>query len=393
MKTIAQINRKIASGKVVVVTAEEMIDIVKNDGIKKAAARVDVVTTGTFAPMCSSGVFLNVGHTIPRMKMEKVYLNGIETHAGLAAVDLYLGASQLPDTDPRNAVFPGAFSYGGGHVIEDLLAGKKIHLSATAYGTDCYPAKEFAKTFRLKDIKNATLVNPRNCYQNYACAINLHSPRTIYTYMGTLLPGAGNATYSSAGQLSPLLKDPYLRTIGTGTRIFLGGGTGYIMGAGTQHNPDPERLPNGTPTGGAATLAVHGDFKQMNASWIRGASIQGYGASLAVSLGVPIPILDEKIAKTAALADDELLVDIIDYSKDYPAGKAKSLGRVSYAALKSGSISFKNRTIPTSSMSSYAKAREIADLLKSWIEKKRFFLTEPLESLADSSGTTSGKKS
>ena len=76
-KTIQEINQKIKSGDVVVVTAEEIIDIVKNDGPVEAARQVDVVTTGTFAPMCSSGAFINFGHSTPPIKASKVWLNKV----------------------------------------------------------------------------------------------------------------------------------------------------------------------------------------------------------------------------------------------------------------------------------------------------------------------------
>ncbi len=120
MKSIAEINEKIKKGKVVVVTAEEMVEIVKKDGAKKAARDVDVVTTGTFGPMCSSGMFINFGHSKPRIKIGggKCYLNDVPAYCGIAAVDVYLGATSMPDNDPRNTVYPGAFKYGGGHVIE-----------------------------------------------------------------------------------------------------------------------------------------------------------------------------------------------------------------------------------------------------------------------------------
>ncbi|HJN17621.1 MAG TPA: homocysteine biosynthesis protein, partial [Armatimonadota bacterium] len=95
-KTIAEINAKIASGDVVVVTAEEIIDIVDEDGAEKAAEKVDVVTTGTFGPMCSSGAFLNFGHANPRIKVQKAWLNGVNAYAGLAAVDLYIGCTEVP---------------------------------------------------------------------------------------------------------------------------------------------------------------------------------------------------------------------------------------------------------------------------------------------------------
>jgi len=114
-KTIQEINEKIRKGHAVVVTAEEIIDIVHKKGAKKAATEVDVVTTGTFGPMCSSGAYFNIGHTKPRIKIGggTCYLNDVPCYTGYAAVDILLGATALPDNDPRNAVFPGAFRYGG----------------------------------------------------------------------------------------------------------------------------------------------------------------------------------------------------------------------------------------------------------------------------------------
>ena len=120
-KSYEEINEKIRRGEAVVVTAEEVIDIVAEKGYAKAAQEIDVVTTGTFGPMCSSGAFINFGHSNPRIKMKKVWLNGVEAYSGIAAVDAYIGAAQLPENDPENKVFPGRFSYGGGHVIHDLV--------------------------------------------------------------------------------------------------------------------------------------------------------------------------------------------------------------------------------------------------------------------------------
>jgi uncharacterized protein (DUF39 family) len=237
-KTIKEINEKIKKGEVVVVTAEEMKEIVRQKGEKKAAQEVDVVTTATFGPMCSSGAYLNLGHTKPRIKLGggKAYLNDVEVYTGFAAVDIYIGATALPDDDPRNKVYPGEFKYGGGHLIEDLVKGKDLPLRATAYGTDCYPRKNLQTLINLKDINEAVLFNPRNCYQNYNVAVN-PSSKILYTYLGVLRPNFGNANYCSAGQLSPLLNDPYYKTIGIGTKIFLGGGIGFVAWWGTQHNP------------------------------------------------------------------------------------------------------------------------------------------------------------
>src|SRR3989338_4678048 len=165
-KTIKEINEKIKKGKAVVVTAEEIIDIVGKKGVKRAAKEVDVVTTGTFGPMCSSSVYLNIGHTRPRIKLGggKVLLNDIPVYTGFAAVDILIGATAIGDDDPRNKVFPGEFRYGGGHVIEDFVAGKNIKLTAAAYGTDCYPSKRLETYINIKDVNEAVLFNPRNAY-------------------------------------------------------------------------------------------------------------------------------------------------------------------------------------------------------------------------------------
>jgi len=381
-KTIDEINEKIKKGKAVVVTAEEIIDIAREKGTKKAAEEVDVVTTGTFAPMCSSGAYFNIGHSKPKIKLGggKAYLNDVPAYTGLAAVDLFIGANALPDDDPRNKIYPGEFNYGGGHVIEELVAGKDVKLEATAYGTDCYPRKKLATWINIKDLNEAVLFNIRNAYQNYNVAGNT-SDKTIYTYMGVLRANLGNINYSTSGQLSPLLNDPYYKTIGIGTRIFLGGGTGFVAWQGTQHNPDVPRTEKGVPREGAGSLAVIGDLKQMNARWLVGTSMLGYGCNLTVGIGVPIPILSEEILGYTTVTDAEIFAAVTDYSDAYPNMKPETLGEVSYAELKSGRVKLKGKEIPTASLSSYSRAVEIAHTLKEWITKGKFLLTQPVAPL------------
>lgn len=382
MKTIKEINEKIKKGEAIVVTAEEIIDLVDKKGPEKAAKEVDVVTTATFAPMCSGGAYFNIGHSKPRIKLGGgvCKLNDVPAYCGFAATDIYLGAAAIPDDDPRNKVFPGEFKYGGGHVIQELVSGKDIRLEASAHGTDCYPRKKLDTLINIKDLNEAVLFNIRNCYQNYNVAVNL-SDKTLYTYMGILRPKLGNASYCSAGQISPLLNDPYYKTIGIGTRIFLGGGVGYVAWQGTQHNPAVKRKENGVPQEPAGTLAVIGDLKQMKPEWLVGVSMFGYGASLCVGIGVPIPILNEEIVRYTAVRDEEIWTQIIDYSHAYPQLVKETLGEVHYAQLKSGVIKIHGKEVPTGSLSSYSKAQEIAGELKAWIKKGDFFLTEPVAAL------------
>jgi uncharacterized protein (DUF39 family) len=381
-KTIAEINEKIRKGQAVVVTAEEIIDIAKKKGVSQAAKEVDVVTTGTFGPMCSSGAYFNVGHTKPRIKLGggRVYLNDVPAYTGIAAVDIFLGATALPDDDPKNRIYPGEFRYGGGHVIEELVAGKDVRLVATAYGTDCYPRRKLETLINIKDMNEAVLFNVRNAYQNYNVAVNL-SDRTIYTYMGVLKPKMGNANYSTSGQLSPLFNDPYYKTIGIGTRIFLGGGIGFVAWQGTQHNPNVLRGDNGVPKRGAGTLAVIGDLKQMKPEWLVGTSFLGYGCTMTVGIGVPIPILSEEILRYTMVTDSEIFTPVIDYAEAYPQRKPDVLAEVSYAELKSGMVKIQRQEVPTASLSSYPGAVKIAGILKEWIKKGEFLLTEPVAPL------------
>jgi len=374
-KSYEEINKRIKDGNAVVVTADEMPKIVADEGVKKAFEKVDVVTTGTFGTMCSSGAFINIGHTKPKIKTSKVWFNDVEAYGGIAAVDCYLGATQVKEDDPMNMVHPGKFTYGGGHVIEDLIAGKPVRLKAVGYGTDCYPKKLHEETITLKDLRNAFLYNPRNAYQNYNCAIN-NTKKTIYTYMGILRPEMGNLNYSTAGTLSPLYNDPYYWTIGAGTKIFLGGAVGMVSWQGTQHDPGCERGDNGLPLGGAGTLSVTGDMKEMNSRYIRGASLIGYGTSLMVGIGIPIPIINEEMAAFTGIPNKDIMSPVIDYGYDYPNAINNVLTHVSYEDLMSGEVTVEGRKVPTAPLASLPFAREIAQNVKQWVENG-FTIGEP----------------
>lgn len=371
VKSYEDIKEKIANGDAVVMTAEEFKQFVKSNGVKKAAKEVDIVTTGTFGAMCSSGAYFNFGHSDPPIKMQRVWMDGIQAHAGLAAVDAYLGATELDETNNM--------MHGGAHVIEDLVRGKAVRLKATAYGTDCYPRKEMDTFVSLKTVNQAVLLNIRNCYQNYAVATN-SSSRTLYTYMGKLLPEFGNATYSSAGELSPLLNDPYYRSVGIGTRIFLGGGQGYVIWEGTQFNPGVPRTPTGVPKRPAGSIAVIGDLRGMSPDFLRGLTFTRYGTSLGIGIGVPIPILDEEMAKSCAVTNDEIFTAVFDYSQQTRSRTV--LKEVSYADLRSGEIDLKGKMVPTSSLSSLYKARQIAQILKTQILRREFMIEKPVQNFS-----------
>jgi len=337
-----------------------MKKFVESSGVEVAYKEVDVVTTGTFGAMCSSGAIINLGHADPPIKIQRAWINDVEVcHPG-AAVDLYIGATIMSETRP--------FEYGGGHVIEDLISGKEVEVRATAYGTDCYPRTKLRTTITKDDLNQFYLLNFRNCYQRYVCATNSRD-EIIYTYMGKLLPKFRNANFSGSGALNPLMNDSDYETIGIGTRIFLGGGQGYVIGEGTQHDPRNR----------FGTLMVRGDCKKMSSDFIRGAAFTKYGTTLYVGIGIPIPLLNEELAKKTAILDEEILTDIVDYG--IPRRGRPKLGKVSYKELKSGAITINDKKVRVSPLSSLKTARKIAEILKSWIENSSFYLSAPAESL------------
>jgi len=381
MRSLAEINDKISRKHAVVLTVEELKARVVEVGITQTAKEVDVVTTGTFEPMESSGAIINLGHTDPPIKIRRCWLDGVPAYSGFGAVDLYLGATQAAEAadgeESRLSISETKTQIikGGGHVIADLIAGKTVQLRAVGQVTDCYPRANFETTISRETINQFYLFNPRNLYQNFIVGVN-GGDRPLFTYLGPLQPRLGNAVYSNPGAISPLFNDPDLQLIGIGTRIFLGGGVGYIAWEGTQHFPLQKRLPNQTPIGPAATLALIGDAKQMNPQWVRGCYFKSYGPSLMLGVGVPLPVLTEAVVANCAVQDKDLVAPIVDFS--IPRRVRPTFGLVSYAQLKSGRMAIDGKSVRVAPLASIALSRQVAKELKQWIEAGTFTLTEPV---------------
>ncbi len=365
IKTYEEINLKLKSGKAVILTAEEVAKMALECSPEEIVDKVDVVTTATFGAMCSSGAIINFGHTSPPIRMEKIRLNGVPCYEGLAAVDSYIGATAC---DPDNP------TYGGAHVIQDLLEGKDVLLEAWGKGTDCYPRKYIRTKININTINEFTLFNPRNAYQNYNVAVNT-TKKMIHTYMGTLLPNLRNATYSTSGELSPLLNDPEFRTIGLGTRIFLGGTQGFVVWPGTQFNTSKPKNEFGIPVSNSATIAVMGNLKEMSPEYLQAAYYDKYGVSMFVGIGIPIPILDAEMARRVSINNSQIETSVLDYGTE---GTPK-LGQVNYRELQSGTIKVAGKKIRTSPVSSLSKARKIADELKLWLQNGQFEISKPVQ--------------
>lgn len=370
-QAIADINAKIHQRVAKVLTATELKLLVQEVGVDQAAKQVDVITTGTFEPMESSGAILNLGHTDPPIKIRNCWLDGVSAYGGFGAVDLYLGASQELDGDV-------GINRGGGHVIADLIAGKAVNLRLLGQPNDCYPRTSFERMITKDSINQFFLVNPRNLHQNFIVGVN-GGDRLLHTYLGILKPRLGNAVYANPGAIAPLWNDPDLRLIGVGTKVFMGGGIGYVMGEGTQHFPLQKRLANRTPSAPAATLTLIGDAKQMDAHWVKGCYFPNYGASLMLGVGIPLPVIDAEVVLRAAVLDSEIMTTIIDFA--IARRVRPSFGTVSYGELKSGKITIDGITVRTAPVASIYRSEQVAQTLKSWIIAGKFTLSEPVAPL------------
>ncbi|MBW4662779.1 MAG: homocysteine biosynthesis protein [Chroococcus sp. CMT-3BRIN-NPC107] len=369
MRTIAEINDKISHCSAVVWTVEELKAKVAESSVAQVAKVVDVITTGTFEPMESSGAIINLGHTDPPIKIRRCWIDNVPVYSGFGAVDLYLGATQAMEAVDGEELR----DRGGGHVIADLIAGLPVQVRALGQVTDCYPRASFETTITRETINQFYLFNPRNLYQNFIVGVN-GGDRPLFTYLGPLQPRLSNAVYSNPGAISPLLNDPDLQLIGIGTKIFLGGGVGYVAWEGTQHFPLQKRLPNRTPVGPAATLALIGDAKQMSNRWVRGCYFKSYGPSLMLGVGIPLPVLNEEVVAHCAVQDKDLVAPIVDFS--IPRRVRPTFGLISYAQLKSGRITLDGKVVRTAPLASIFLSRQVAQELKRWIEAGQFTLTE-----------------
>lgn len=368
IKSYANINKKLAAGEAVVFTADEYKALAETGlSDEELVRRVDVVTVATFAPMCSSGVFINFGHGSPPIRLETATLNGVPAYGGIAAVDLYLGATAEHPENP---------DYGGAHVIEDLICGRRVLLEAQGKGTDCYPGRSVRTWIDRGDLNDFYFFNPRNVYQNYGAAVNSGGSR-LHTYLGVLEPHSATVSYATAGELSPLLNDPQLRTIGIGTAVSLGGAVGQVVRAGTQYNTTVAANAAGVPRNGARTLALQADALRTDPRWVAAARVEGYGISLFLGAGFAIPLLDPAIARALRIRDRDINVQI----KDFARPERPIVLESDYAQLRSGSVQLPQALARTACSSSLLKARQLCAELKTQVLGGSFPVRPFLEAL------------
>lgn len=300
MKTIAEINKKIENGSVVVLTAKELCDIVRS-GRSISADDVDVVTTATRGIMSGTAAILSfpVADQGVFSHAERVFLNGVPAHAGpcpnehLGIVDVIVHGTAYADS-----------GYGGGHLFHDLVEHREIEVVVKT------PDKTIVTTTGIRDIPFARMLATRSAYKNYAAFVNPGETLSTIFSVADFRGNCEEAAFGGCGEINPLEKD--LGTIGIGTRILMNGAVGYVIGEGTR-STDARR-----------NLSAIADMHAMDGSYISG-FVTSAGPDVINSVAIPIPILNEDILSRASRLDSEIELPIMDVRT------RTEIGRTDYA--------------------------------------------------------------
>lgn len=365
-KSVDEINEKIQHNKAKVLTAIEAKQLIKEKGIKYFLSNIDVVTFSSFEMNTNALLYLNFGQTDPLIYFQEAYVNDVLAYP-LGPSDLALSVVAESKSN---------LEYGGAHVISDLVAGKEVLLKVVGKGLEVYPNKEFETWFNLSNVNLSKLLLNQGVNQNNIVATNSGN-KDINSNMGTLISKLENSTYNSSSYLNPLINDPFCRTIGVGTKIWVGGGAGYVTGHGSNHNPRQKRNEYGIPIGPSITLSVIADISLMKPKWVRGGYLKSFGPVIYIGIGFPIPILNEEIASNITISDDKIHTTIVDFS--IPRRAKPTFGQCTYQELRSTTVVINKKPTLAAPLSSMAYAVEICNLLKEEILEKRFFLTDLVE--------------
>jgi len=363
MKTFKEINEKIKTGKAQVLTATEAKALIKEKGLEYFTKNIDVVTFASFEMHTNALLYLSFGQTDPLIYFSEAFINNVPAYP-CGPTDLALSCIASSNENPE---------YGGAHVLEDLIKRKDIHLKAVGKNLEVFTNKEFETWFNLKTINNGKLFLNQAITQNNIVATN-SGEKDINSPMGTLIGKLENSTFNSSSYLNPLINDPFANLIGIGTKIWIAGASGLIVGHGSNHNPLQKRNEHGIPIGPAITISAVADIESMSAKWIRGGFIKSYGPVLYIGVGVPIPVLSEETTKHISITDDKIQSTIVDYS--IPRRTKPTFGQCTYSELRTSTVIINKKPTLSAPLSSMALAIEICTELKNSILEKNFLLSE-----------------
>jgi uncharacterized protein (DUF39 family) len=198
---------------------------------------------------------------------------------------------------------------------------------------------------------------------------------------GPLLGPHHTALYSCGGAGSIGLTMPGLAQLGAGSPVLVAGATGWVLGAGSGHQPGVRRQPSGHATSPGAVAAVAVDLADLERRWLRACTFEGHGSGVLVAIAAPVQLVDASSARRAAATPEQLQAPVLDLA--IPRRVKPSLGTVSYAELASGRLTVGAQRLRCAPAHSPRLAAEIGEELVKRLEQNRFPLQLPLQPLPE----------
>ncbi len=302
-RSFSKIRAKVDRGEAIVLSAPEVREIL-DEGGRLTTEDVDVVTSATRAVMSGTYAVLSFPVAPPGtfLRAKRAMLNGVPAEVGpcpnerLGVLDLVVFGTAHSRDDPK---------YGGSHLFRDLVEGKDVRVDVETDSGEVFEAE-----VNLAEMPSARLFGTRHSFKNYSAFVNPSDEKVATIFHAALFEPCWNgASVSGCGHLNPVQNDPFLETIGVGTRILLNGAEGFVLGTGTRSSPE---RPN---------LSGFADMHRMDPEYMGGFNTS-CGPECVTSWAVPIPVLSERVLESIAAPDRSIPLPVMDVAKRKEIGKA-----------------------------------------------------------------------
>ncbi|MEB3234993.1 MAG: homocysteine biosynthesis protein [Cyanobacteriota bacterium] len=373
-RRIEDLQRKQAAGDLQVRSAADYQSLVVQQGLAQAYQQTDVVVAADTVFSDQGSLLLSLGPSDPPIRLRELQLGGVaaQVSGGGGELVLPLGGA-LGDPSRRS----------GAQVLADLLSGQRLPLQGLGEGTVLQPRLELGGAAQLADFGVARLLLHKAISENGIVAAS-SGDGLLRTPFGPLLGPLVSALYTCAGPGSIGLTMPALSQLGPGSPVLVGGGLGWVLGAGSAHNPTVRRQASGHACAPGATAAVAVDLDQLDPALIRCGYLDGHGSAVLVAIAAPVLLLHGTIAAQAAATAEDLQAPVLDLA--IPRRVKPQLGMVPYSQLRAGRLALAGQTLHCSPAHSPRLAAAACELLKDALQQGRFPLTAPLRPLPAQSG-------
>jgi uncharacterized protein (DUF39 family) len=357
-------------GELRVRTASDYRQLVGSVGLEEAFALTDVVVASDATFTDQGSLVLGLGPTDPPIRLREGQLGGVSFSGGHGSSELVLPIGGGLVEPPR---------LGGAQLLGRLLAGESVPLVARGEGTTLQPRLDLDLQLDLSRIGTARLLLHRAIVENGLVAVSSDEGLTRSPW-GPLLGPFGSALYTCGGAGSIGLTSPGLACLGPGSPVLVAGATGWVLGPGSGHQPQPRRLVSGHARTPGACVAVAADLQELQPRWMRPCFFEGHGSALLVALAAPVPLLSLAQARQAAVGPDQLEAPVLDVS--IPRRIKPGFGGVPYSALLEGTIPVDGQRVRAAPAHSPRLADEIAEELATRLRDGRFPLRLPSNPLS-----------